>query len=382
MVRDTQSADDCSEDQDASVILLAACYKNAVIKKDMGLKILFFSHRFYPDVGGIEVNTEILANAFRDAGHTVRLLTWSEDATEKKFPFEVKRNPGFAVLFKANLWADVVFENNPCLRLSWMSFFFNKPSIVALCTLVGSADVVNNLPGKLKMYWLKRAKAVIAVSNAVRRKCWPAATVIANPYRTDIFKLAGANARPINFAFLGRLVSEKGADLAIQAIHKMLVSGYNGKIISTEGPVLTIIGDGPCRRDLEDLVEKLQLRDAVKFAGTLTGPSLVACLNKHKYLLVPSVYEEPFGNVVLEGMACGCIPIVSDGGGLPEAVGGGGLVFRKGDVNALVSCILKVVNSPDLQTQLRNSAADHLAGHHPEAIADRYLRVIENAVKP
>lgn len=33
------------------------------------MKILFLSHKFYPDIGGIEVNSEILATAFHKAGH-------------------------------------------------------------------------------------------------------------------------------------------------------------------------------------------------------------------------------------------------------------------------------------------------------------------------
>jgi hypothetical protein len=41
------------------------------------MKILFTSHRFYPDIGGIEVNSEILESYFSSQGHKVRLVTQS-----------------------------------------------------------------------------------------------------------------------------------------------------------------------------------------------------------------------------------------------------------------------------------------------------------------
>lgn len=340
------------------------------------MNILFLSHKFYPDVGGIEVNSEILANAFHDAGHHVRLLTWSAEAGKGEFPYVIKRNPGLVSLVREHLWADIVYENNPCLRLAWPSLLFRKPGVVALCTWVSTTDGRIRWQDKLKRRWLKRARSVIAVSEAVRRKCWPSAIVICNPYRSDIFKASVVDKRDGSFVFLGRLVSDKGADQAIKAMHHLLNSlDIEGRL---EKPpyLLTIIGDGPERRMLEQLVDNLDIRNHVRFAGILRGQSLVSCLNDHKYMLVPSVWEEPFGNVALEGMACGCIPIVSDGGGLPEAVGNAGLVFRRGDVESLATCMIRLLRDPSLEMELRQAAAPHLATHQPEVVAEKYLEEI------
>ncbi|MGC1243880.1 MAG: glycosyltransferase family 4 protein [Chryseosolibacter sp.] len=338
------------------------------------MNILFLSHKFYPDVGGIEVNSEILANAFHQAGHRVRLLTWSHQAGREQFPYKIRRNPGLVSLLREHLWADIVYENNPCLRLAWPSLFFHKRGVVALCTWIGTENGKTRWQDRFKMRWLKRARSVIAVSESVRQKCWPAATVISNPYRADIFKTKPAFKRKNSFVFLGRLVSDKGADLAIMAMRLL-----SDAIPQAESLTLTIIGDGPDRRELEELVLHLGISNHVKFSGVLRGESLVSCLNNHKYLLVPSVWEEPFGNVALEGMACGCIPIVSDGGGLPDAVGKAGLVFPRGDVAALTECILDLLRNPMMEEALREAAPAHLAAHRPEVIARKYLEVISNA---
>ena len=84
------------------------------------IKILILTHHFFPDVGGIETNSQILATAFTGFGADVHVLTWTRFEGPNPFPFTVIRDPGLYTVFKEHTWADVVFENNPCLRLSWV----------------------------------------------------------------------------------------------------------------------------------------------------------------------------------------------------------------------------------------------------------------------
>lgn len=341
------------------------------------MKILFLSHKFFPDVGGIEVNSEILANGFVREGHQVRLLTWTKENGEKNFPFEINRNPGLKQLLKAHKWADIVYENNPCLRLAWPSFFLKKPYVVALRTWVNRMDGKISWQDKLKIYSLSKASAVIAVSEAVRKRIFPKATVIGNPYRQELFRQIPDIKISRDFVFLGRLVSDKGADLAIKALHQL----NSVKDIKKSDFSLTIIGDGEEMKNLRMLVEKMGLNSQVIFTGSLRGEELVNCLNEHRYILVPSIWEEPFGNVALEGMACGCLPIVSDGGGLPDAVGKAGAIFKRGKLDAMVECIQDLFENPEYETKLRIAALDHLKAHHPEIVVQGYLSEIEAVYK-
>lgn len=341
----------------------------------MTLKILLLSNNFYPDIGGIEINSEILASEFVKAGHQVKLVTWTEDERENRFPFIVIRRPGKVDLCKAHSWADVVFENNPCLKLTWPGLFLGKPNVIALNTWVSRVDGSTGWQDRLKKLWFKRAKSIIAVSDAVRRKSWKKAIVITNPYRAGLFKISSLPPRVIDFVFLGRLVSDKGADLTIEALH-ILENAADTKT----GVRLSIIGDGPEMPALKALVTRYKLEHKVVFMGSLRGKELVDCLNQHKMILVPSRWEEPFGNVALEGMACGCIPVVSDGGGLPDAVGKAGLIFKRGDTVDMVRCIREVLDSPGVERRLRHEAEPHLKHHHPRKVADRYLKVIREAV--
>lgn len=339
------------------------------------LKVLVLTHRFYPDVGGIETNSEILAGAFSNYGADVHVLTWTEYQGKENFPFTVVRNPDLKTLMKEHRWADVVFENNPSLRLSWVNFFIRRPLVIAVNTWLNRIKGGKGWRDKLKNLWFRRADYVIAVSDAIRKKEWPKAVVIENPYNDALFKKINdcENRKP--FIFLGRLVSDKGADQALKAISIL----REKKIIDPDRLHLTITGDGPELKNLILLREKLGLFGAVHFTGILKGKELVECLNEHQFILVPSIWEEPYGNVVLEGMACGCIPIASNGGGMPEAVGNAGFIFKRNNLDDMVAVMETALKDPGKLKQLHNNAIEHLKEHRSDLVSKKYFELIQAA---
>jgi glycosyltransferase involved in cell wall biosynthesis len=345
------------------------------------LKVLLLTHKFYPDLGGTEANAEFLAKAFHDYGAEVHLLTWTQQSGTKVFPYKVVRNPGLKQLLAEHSWADVVFENSPVLRMSWPAVFFRKPLVVSLNTWISNEDGSKSIPARMKYLWLKKASSVIAVSDAIRQKCWPDAVIIENAYNDELFVQTITNdIKPKNFVFLGRLVSDKGADLAIEAIAQ-LYKEYKEANADISEISLTVIGEGKDFEKLKQYVIEAGIKQIIRFEGSLTGEKLVACLNKHKYMLIPSRWQEPFGIVALEGLACGCIPIVSDGGGLPDAVGKAGLVFKRGDLQDLVNTIKTLLTDEYLQKRLRFEADAHLKAHTSKVVAQQYFDIINAAVQ-
>lgn len=343
-------------------------------------KILFLTDRFHPDVGGIETVSEILATAFAKARHEIRLVTWSTGGLEKDFFFKIIRSPGKIRLVELYRWADVVFENNPCLRLSWPNLFFRKPHVISLHTWISRINGKIGLRDQIKLAWLQRASKVIACSSALQKRCFRDAVVIGNPYDDDVFKRLESVEKTKGFVFLGRLVSDKGVETLVNAFYEFLIRQTNAG--TTEAKQLTIIGDGPERLRLETRVRDLGIDENVTFTGSLRDESLTNLLNQHRYLVVPSVWEEPFGLVALEGMACGCVPIVSDGGGLPDAIGQAGIMFERGDADSLVEAMCRLFDDPALDQTLRKHAAGHLKAHRPEIVARKYLDVVEVALSP
>ncbi len=337
------------------------------------MKILFISHKFYPEIGGIEVNSELLANQFKTLGAEIKLVTWSNTSGEKKFDYEVIRKPSFLKLLNLFKWADLIYENNPTVRLSWFNIFYRKPRVVAVRTWIRQNNNKVSLVDLFKKKWVNNATQVIAVSEGIKKDTSRKAIVIGNPYRSKLFKFTtNRNLRKKDFIFLGRLVSDKGADMCIELLYQ-LKAKYNKEYH------LSIIGEGPEMEALKQMTIKYKLEKNIQFFGLIKGKELVTILNQHKYILVPSRWEEPFGNVVLEGMACGCIPIVSDGGGLPDAVGKAGVIFKRNSIQDLTDKTYELVTNTNQQKFLLDNTENHLENHTEKKVGQRYYDIIVKA---
>lgn len=216
---------------------------------------------------------------------------------------------------------------------------------------------------------LRRADRLIACSNAIRLDTESRATVIGNPYNDGMFRQLADVPRRKAIGFLGRLVSDKGADMLVRAFAALQPTDWT----------LTMMGDGPELARLQALAAELGVSASVDFRGALHGEPLVDALNEHEILVVPSRWREPFGVVVLEGLACGCVVLASDGGGLPDAVGPAGVLFRRGDQADLNAKLSKLVADVALRQQLRDRASFHLQAFQQAVVCDRYLALLQQA---
>lgn len=322
------------------------------------MKILISSHFFTPQIGGIETVTQLLAEGFLAAGHEVRVVTTT--AAEAPLPFEVLRNPGPGRLLEAVRWCDVFFHSNVSLKTAWPLLLIRRPWVVTHHVWIPRRPLRQALVGAFKR-WVLRGCESVAISRAIAADFDFPSTVIPNPYRASLFRRLPGVERKGDLIFVGRLVSDKGADLLLRAA------------VGLDHPLLTIVGDGPERPRLEALARDLGV--AARFVGMQTGEALVRLLNEHRVAVIPSRWAEPFGVVALEAIACGCVVVGSSAGGLAEAIGPCGLTFPNGDVPALTACIQELLGDPGLEEHLRAQAPEHLAKHRPEAVCARYLEL-------
>lgn len=335
------------------------------------MKILLSSHFFHPSIGGIEEVSRILAVEFTRAGHEVQVITHTEQSDNAGFPFPIHRRPGVLPLLRLVEWCDVFFHNNISLRTAWPLLVRRRPWVVAHHTWIARVDGTIGWRDRLKQRVVCRARN-IAVSQAMRAQIAAPAVVIGNPYRDDLFRCDPTIVRDRDLVFLGRLVYDKGVDLLFQSLARLRARGMT--------PGLTVVGKGPEEPALRQLSKQFGLEAQIEFAGQKTGPELIALLNRHRILVVPSRWQEPFGLVALEGIACGCIPLVANCGGLPDAIGGAGETFRHEDVDDATRWLEKLL-APDADLQrYREVASKHLANHTAAAVAAQYLRVMEEAI--
>jgi len=109
--------------------------------------------------------------------------------------------------------------------------------------------------------------------------------------------------------------------------------------------VVLLVGDGPCRAELEGMANRLGLASTVRFLGSRTDIPQVLALTD---LVAHPSLEEGFPNAVLEAMAAGKAVVATDVGGISEAVvhGETGLLVPPGDPTVLAEAIVQLLQDP------------------------------------
>jgi glycogen synthase len=165
--------------------------------------------------------------------------------------------------------------------------------------------------------------------------------------------------------FVGRLVYEKGFQLALDALPSVLEGVEDVRFL--------VAGSGTHEAELKAQAERLGLSAHGSFLGWIGDDVLHALYRIADLCVVPSIYE-PFGLVALEAMASGCPCIVADTGGLREVVPMGervGLRFNGGDAEHLGVMIERLLVDEPLRERLVTEASEHVLRFDWDDIAQR-----------
>lgn len=148
---------------------------------------------------------------------------------------------------------------------------------------------------------------------------------------------------------VGRLHEAKDYPNLLHALHLVLKQNLITKKIN-----LVIVGEGELRTDLEELIEKLGLKNNVRLIGRRDDiPQLMSAAD----IFILSSSFEGFGLVVAEAMACETYVVATDCGGVKEVMGGYGNLIPSKDSNALAQAIYVVLNQNRLEIEKNNVAA-------------------------
>jgi glycogen(starch) synthase len=183
----------------------------------------------------------------------------------------------------------------------------------------------------------------------------------------DLQALRGRFAEPSEklVLFVGRLVYEKGFQLALDALP--------GVVERVENVRFLVAGSGTHENELKAQAERLGLSAHGSFLGWIGDDVLHSLYRIADLCVVPSIYE-PFGLVALEAMASGCPCIVADTGGLREVVPVGervGLRFNGGDAEHLGVMIERLLVDEPLRERLVTEASEHVLRFDWDDIAQR-----------
>lgn len=333
------------------------------------MKILICSHVFAPSIGGIETVSSVLAEQFTRMGSQVVLVTQTPGETSDA-GYKVLRRPTVSKLLALGRWADVVFQSQISLQTLLPLLLVRRPIFITCHGLPRRGDGTLGWQDRLK-HAAFRLCHTLAISEAVANGLPQKSTVVGNPFDAAEFTVE-EGIRDKDIVFLGRLVSDKGCALALRALAILKENGCR--------PSFTVIGDGSEMAALKQLSADLGISDQVDFRGSIRegrGRELA----RHKIMVIPSLWAEPFGVVALEGLAAGCVLASANAGGLPEAVGPCGLLFPSGDAEALARVLHRLLTEPGLRQTLLAERPRHLERFQPENVARRYLEIFTTALK-
>jgi len=173
---------------------------------------------------------------------------------------------------------------------------------------------------------------------------------------------------PVTPAILAaaRLVEEKGFQILLQAMPLVLKEVPDAHLL--------IAGDGSYRCVLEQTAESLGIRDKVSFPGWLNSEELQTTYGNSSLFVLPSLWDEGLGMVLVEAGLMGRPVVASDGGGIKEIIqhGMNGLLVPPGNAVALADAIIKVLKDRSLARSM---------GLQATTIARQYLEGREAALE-
>jgi len=173
------------------------------------------------------------------------------------------------------------------------------------------------------------------------------------------------NPNCIIFGIVALLVPRKGHQVLLKAILELVT---NKKLQGDEFKIV-IEGHGPLQNVLDDHIDSNNLAPWITLVGD--EANIVDFMAALDVLILPSVRDEDFPNVILEAMALGKPVIASRLAGTPEQVidGTTGLLVEPGNIAQLTEAFFKLLDNADLRNSMGRAALNRYNNHFDSQIA-------------
>jgi glycosyltransferase involved in cell wall biosynthesis len=339
------------------------------------VRIVHAADSFAPDTGGIETQVEALSRHQRAQGHDVTVITAVHEDAD--LDLSVVRAASGRWLTVAFPWRNhrMVAEvlDGPPVDIVHAHFTVISPlaiyvaraasrrgipvaiTVHSLWWQVATATRLSMLPfgwGRIRAAW----SGVSRVAAGHVRRTLPGVgevSVVPNLVETQWWQptapVRETGSGEIRLALVGRLKKRKHVNEFLDVL---------ARVRPRVGPDVTvqvgIVGDGPRRRDLQRMVDRLGLSDWVTFLGRLPPAGVRAFLHQSDLFVAPC-RQESFGIAALEARAAG-LPVVGyRGSGLTEFIADGVDGVLIADADEMVEALVTLIGRPDELERLRKT---------------------------
>ncbi|MFI2810723.1 glycosyltransferase family 4 protein [Microbulbifer sp. JSM ZJ756] len=426
---------------------LENCADGPAVSSSRPLKICLLGYRSHPHCGGQGVYLYYLSKALVEAGHQVDVISGQPypelDPRVRliKMPglnlYEVE-NPTRALRWRHLLsWADFfewwskltggfaepytfgrraakylrrhgmhydIVHDNQSLCDGLLEIESNGLPVVATIHHPITRDrdlAVQAAPDWRYRLLVRRWHSFLRMQKRVSRKLAHIVTVSAQS-RRDIIEQFGVHERQIQVIHNGidtsvfrpqphiqkvphRIMTTASADQPLKGLRVLLLALAQ---VRRQYPELELLVIGRLKEGgpTAELLQELQLQDAVRFESGISNEQMAGYYASASLVVCPSLYEG-FGLPAGEAMACGTPVISSNGGALPEVVGDAGLLVPAGDNKALATAIASLLGDASLRAELATRGRARIERefswrHVAEQLVDYYRGIISTGRQP
>jgi len=369
------------------------------------MKIAFFSDLFFPSINGISTYLLDTANLLAKKHQVIIFAPKPQDDQEmidkhllsENVTIEYLNSVPFAVYEKARmalpflpLTLTKIYQFNPdiihfhspftvglngimtsrILKIPLIGTFhgyFMEPEYLRIIGLdkikLDNSKILNSLLWKYSNFHYNQADLIISPSNAtkndlIKHGLKKPIKVISNGIDMKNHQLTCKFDLPKNkyFLYVGRVSVEKSLDILIKAF-----AGFVQKNLEND---LVIVGDGPARKDLEDLVDNLGLKTRVHFLGMIERNKIFhSNIYDQALAFATASTSETQCISVLEAMSFG-LPIIGvKSRALPELIKNNGIVCRPDNIQEITQALLKIKKDEKKRQQFAHNSL-RLIKHH------------------
>jgi glycosyltransferase involved in cell wall biosynthesis len=366
-------------------------------------RFLIYSHFYYPSIGGIERHTDNLAKLLINKGYNVTIVTQSGNKAVEIGKIIIVRRPSIALLASLIFYHDVIHMQGFNIFVYLFTKLFRKRIVwyhhgYDLCSVGGGTSIYKGFLKTLEphlrrslvgiLLWLsfhisrmiakidKKITHIVTTyytltrfRDFVRSSKWH---VIYYPVLFDnLNQISLTNSKyDGNYILLyGRMMAGKGEDVLIKAL----------KILKDKGIIYRAIicGPSPNKDYPSNLIKFYGLENQVVYVGPRLGKELVELINRSSIIVVPSKYEEMFGQTAIEAMYLGKPVIASKTGGLAEVVNNVGILVPPNDPYALAEAIHKLMSDKNKIEMLGKKAKEYARTvFNSENYIQKYLKAV------
>lgn len=338
-----------------------------------------------PPYGGMANQTRQLCNLLKSEGIQVSIVQ-TNAAYKPKIAGNIRGVRAFfrIIPYLLKLWglagkADVM---HVMANSGWSWHLFSAPA-VWIGWLRKTPVIINYRGGEARGFfnrsirWVKpimmRASVVIVPSGYLEKIFSDfgfSSDIIPNIINLERFR--PKNAEMLNASSTPHIVVTRnlepiyGIPTAIKAISILQKTWPNVR--------LSIAGSGPQRRELEELVEQLNLGEVVIFTGKLNPDEVAALYQQADVMLNPTTVDN-MPNSVLESLACGVPVVTTNVGGVPYIVENekNALMVNAGDAEAMAKQVSRLLKDPALTRDLVSAGLEEVAQFKWSVVKNKWL---------